>query len=81
MKCPFRKRTIYVSGRNTGCSYPMEWTSSDEFEDCIQKDCMAFYEKEVYSNYERKYVTVGRCGLCRKKHEQTFSDEFMLKLP
>lgn len=70
MKCPFRKKTIYISGRNTGCGYPMEWNSVEEFEDCIGKECAAFYQKKIYSNTEGKYIFIEQCGVCTKKKSE-----------
>ena len=64
MKCPLRKTTNYVAYQNTGEGYPSEWIATEEFEDCIEKDCALFYtNKEYYSNIASNYVEVKKCGL------------------
>ena len=67
MKCPFRKRSVYNAGRNTGSGYPLEWVVNEEFEECIGEDCIAFFKKEVYSNIEKEYVIEKCCGICQKR--------------
>ena len=69
-KCPFRKSIIYNAGRNTGSGYPLEWMTKEEFENCIESECIMFYQEDIYSNYEGKYIQVGRCGFSkRRKHD------------
>lgn len=54
-KCPFRKRTHYECGQNSGSGYPISWVATEEFEDCIGEECQVFVQE--------RYDT--RCGMCR----------------
>lgn len=59
-ECPFRKRTIYSAGRNTGSGYPLEWITTEEFEECIGENCMAYYVAK--HSFQTDKVAV--CTLC-----------------
>lgn len=45
-KCPFRKTTYYIAGRNTGQGYPDEWRGLEEFEPCLKEKCMCYSRGE-----------------------------------
>lgn len=62
MKCPFRKHTIYAASR-TGSNYPLEWITSEEFEECIGEKCVAFFLKETYYPETKAEA----CALCQNK--------------
>lgn len=60
MKCPFHKKTIYESGQNTGCGYPLFWESVEVFEDCIGKECAAF--AKIHDLDKNEWIDC--CKLC-----------------
>ena len=62
-RCPFLKRTIYNSGRNTGGGYPLEWIAAEEFEECIGDKCTAYQVVDnCYTGTKSAY-----CELCGKQ--------------
>ena len=63
MKCPFRKSKMALAGHNTGMGYPAEWTTREEFEECIKEKCAAYYLKQRY--YPK--TEEDACALCTKE--------------
>lgn len=60
-RCPFLKRTIYNSGRNTGGGYPLEWIAVEEFEKCIEDKCAAYQVADCTG------TKIAYCELCGKQ--------------
>jgi len=58
--CPFRTKTIYTSGRNTGAGYPDVWIENTEFCECDQDRCMMW----VPFNKTDRHA-LGEDGWCR----------------
>ena len=67
MKCPLRKTTSYVAYQNTGEGYPSEWIATEEFEDCIEKDCAAF-GKVPADIWDKESEVITLCCLCHSDY-------------
>lgn len=57
--CPFRKETLYTSGRNTGAGYPDEVKAIEGFCECLQEKCM------MYDTSDEFKVLTGKSGWCK----------------